>query len=76
MNDGSIWSGAWENGTLNGHGYALFGDKSWYEGNWFEGMRHGEGFYEYEEYGVSTNGYWRNDKYVGKIINNEEYMKT
>ena len=64
FNDGSYYSGDWENGIMHGYGMMHYADGGIYYGNWSNNLRHGEGDMTYSNR-TTYIGNWKYDKLNG-----------
>ena len=64
FNDGSYYSGDWENGIMHGYGMMHYADGGIYYGNWSNNLRHGEGDMTYSNQ-TTYIGNWKYDKQNG-----------
>lgn len=61
FDDGSYYSGDWENGIMHGYGMMHYVDGGKYYGNWANNLRHGEGDMTYSNR-TTYSGEWKYDK--------------
>ena len=61
FNDGSYYSGDWENGIMHGYGMMHYADGGIYYGNWSNNLRHGEGDMTYSNR-TTYSGEWKYDR--------------
>ncbi len=59
------YTGAWQDGKMDGHGEMLFLDQSSYVGWWRMGMRQGHGRMEYKSANCCYVGGWERDQRCG-----------
>jgi hypothetical protein len=73
FNDGSYYSGDWENGIMHGYGMMYYADGGIYYGNWSNNLRDGEGDMTYSNR-TTYIGQWKYDKpngYGSRSMENE-----
>jgi hypothetical protein len=71
-NGEDVYSGEFKNGYPDGKGKYVWKNGDWYEGEWKKGLREGQGIMHLVERDAKDSvldGFWKNDKYIGKYEN-------
>ena len=61
--NGDVYIGNFKQNQRNGYGTYTFADGE-YEGEWLDGVRHGQGKMTYKESGKVDEGKWKNNKFI------------
>lgn len=71
----AVYEGAWEYGMKNGQGNYFYTPNQYYNGNWKDDQKHGNGFFSFQ--GGSYSGQWVQNRATGrgnlKLADNTEF---